>query len=231
MKRKNKKLYRKRNTHWRTGQLDRYFNYDGSEYRYSRHTKKTKRDIQNEVQREKIGTKNWWRKGVIKREYYLDYTPLFMFLESQVGKRWDSVWKEALKRVDGNYKPILYIVRNVNKSGLVCEMPTEIDERGDTTRNNFTRAGEGSYYSDLMVDDDGILREVNPENTLNDFLKHDKYFDGKTESGWTNTLNGKFKLKRTSKQVKKSIKPDDRRKKPDYSGFDLDLKKKKEEEV
>jgi hypothetical protein len=74
-----------------------------------------------------------------------DYTPLFRFLLSKVGQPWDDVFREAVGRLDDR-EPIWWMV------SLNCETAREI-----------VRLGESSYFSGLFVDDEGILRAVNPD--------------------------------------------------------------------
>ncbi|SHI42396.1 hypothetical protein SAMN05444000_10198 [Shimia gijangensis] len=72
----------------------------------------------------------------------LDYTPLYKFLLSRVGKPWDEVFSEALTRLPEE-APIWHIVAH---SELEAEP--------------IIRAGESSYYSGLFVDDAGQLSKV-----------------------------------------------------------------------
>ncbi|MDC6170129.1 hypothetical protein [Paucibacter sp. XJ19-41] len=74
----------------------------------------------------------------------LDYTPLFRFLLSRVGCKWDEVYSEAIARLDRK-APIFWLVAL-----------SEADEQA------FVRTGEASYFSGLKVDADGILRMVDP---------------------------------------------------------------------
>ncbi|RYD74247.1 MAG: hypothetical protein EOP84_20215 [Verrucomicrobiaceae bacterium] len=73
-----------------------------------------------------------------------DYTPLFRFLISRVGKPWDEVYAEAKSRLD-TVDPIFWLVA-----------------RAETERSDFVRVGESSYFSGLFVDDQGLLSLVNP---------------------------------------------------------------------
>lgn len=74
----------------------------------------------------------------------LDYTPLFKFLLSKVGQRWDAVYSEASARLDKK-EPIFWLVA-----------------RSDAQRRDYVCTGEATYFSGLYVDDEGILRVVNP---------------------------------------------------------------------
>ncbi|HET7230788.1 MAG TPA: hypothetical protein VFJ16_12340 [Longimicrobium sp.] len=80
-----------------------------------------------------------------KRRRGLDYTPLFRFLLSRVGSKWDDVHREAAARLD-RPDPIFWLVA-----------------RNEHARREMVRVGESSYFSGLYVDDDGILRIVQPD--------------------------------------------------------------------
>jgi len=105
-------------------------------------------------------------RGKMKRniERGLDYTPLFRFLLSKVGKNWDEVFSEAKSRLNKT-EPIFWMVA-VN----------EIDKQ------NFIRTGESSYFSGLYVDESNILQKCNPELTKE---KMEKFCDC-----CTHTFNG-----------------------------------------
>lgn len=75
----------------------------------------------------------------------LDYTPLFRFLISKVGSEWNSVYSEAVARLD-RPDPIFFLVA-----------------RSEFDRREIVRIDESSYYSGLYVDDAGTLRIVNPD--------------------------------------------------------------------
>lgn len=79
-----------------------------------------------------------------KQERGLDYTPLYQFLLSKVGKNWDDIFGEAKSRLD-KIEPIFHIVA-INE-----------EEKDD-----FVRIGESSYFSGLFVDMNGILQLSNP---------------------------------------------------------------------
>ncbi|MDF2628271.1 MAG: uncharacterized protein K0R39_2102 [Symbiobacteriaceae bacterium] len=80
-----------------------------------------------------------------KQRRGLDYTPLFKFLLAKVGSEWNSVYSEAVARLD-RPDPIFWLVAR-------CERD----------RREIVRLGESSYFSGLYVDDAGILRIVNPD--------------------------------------------------------------------
>ncbi|RON17148.1 hypothetical protein BK660_24795 [Pseudomonas brassicacearum] len=126
-----KPLYRKENT--RTWGVRR--NDVTGEYRHQRNTKA---EMKSDVSRGSMhGT----------RRYGLDYTPLFRFLLSRVGRQWDEVFSEALARLD-NSEPVFWMVA-----------------LHESERQETVRLGESSYFSGLYVDDLGILQIVNPELT------------------------------------------------------------------
>ena len=75
----------------------------------------------------------------------LDYTPLFRFLLSRVGREWKATYTEAAARVDRD-EPIFW---------LVALRPA--DERA------YVRTGEASYFSGLKVDAQGVLQRVDPQ--------------------------------------------------------------------
>lgn len=75
----------------------------------------------------------------------LDYTPLFRFLLSKVGSPWDAVYSEAVARLD-QPEPIFWLVAR-----------TELE------RQAVVHMGESTHYTGLYVDDDGVLRVVDPD--------------------------------------------------------------------
>lgn len=75
----------------------------------------------------------------------LDYTPLYRFLLSKVGRPWPEVHSEAVSRLD-RPDPIFWMVA--------------IREED---RQDYVRTGESSLFSGLYVDEDNILRVVNPD--------------------------------------------------------------------
>lgn len=101
-----KKLYRKVNTTtW--GQVQ---NHPGGEYRWLRHKKNIADD--NLPMREGM-------HGRLERGR--DYTPLYKFLLSKVGQRWDDVHKEAVSRLD-NAAPIFLWSDCIVKSGAAMSV-------------------------------------------------------------------------------------------------------------
>ncbi|MFJ7283721.1 hypothetical protein [Pseudomonas sp. NPDC099000] len=126
-----KPLYRKINT--RTWGV-RHNDYTG-EYRHQRHTKAV---INCDAPRESMhGT----------RRYGFDYTPLYKFLLSRVGRRWDEVFSEAVARLDSP-EPVFWMVA-----------------LRESEQKDYVRTDESSYFSGLFVDDQGLLAIVAPELT------------------------------------------------------------------
>ena len=133
MNREKEPLYRKENKNVINCQSNR-----GGEFRHSRNTKKMKN-----FEGDKMSMKNKKQRG-------LDYTPLFKFLLSKVGKDWDEVYKEAVNRLD-KQEPIFWMValHEHEKSEQII-------------------TGESTYWSGLYVDENKILQKVNPNLSIND---------------------------------------------------------------
>jgi hypothetical protein len=125
------------------------------------------------------GKKNGISKSMKKDDQRgLDYTPLYMFLLSKVGKDWDLTHSEAIKRLDKE-DPIFWMVAK-----------TEAEKR------DIIRGGESSYYSGLYIDENNILQKVDPNVKNEDF----------TPSCWccTKTFNGKVLIKKFNFEDDKS---------------------------
>ncbi len=105
----------------------------GGEYRHERNTKVEKHS--ETVHRSMHGKKN---RG-------LDYTPLFKFLLSKVGENWNSIYSEAVSRLDRS-EPIFWLVA-----------------LHEHERKEYVRVGESSFFSGLYVDKKGLLQLVNPD--------------------------------------------------------------------
>lgn len=76
-----------------------------------------------------------------------DYTPLFKFLLSRVGRNWDEVHSEVVSRLD-HEDPINWMVASELSRG-----------------SRYFRADESSYFSGLYVDESNVLAIVDPELT------------------------------------------------------------------
>lgn len=99
-------------------------------------------------------TKDGLRKSMQPHKPYRvklgrDYNPLYMFLLSKIGQNWDEVFSEAKSRLDVE-DPIWYMVAEHEK---------------DRTEHGTVRIGESTYFSQLYVDEEGILRVSRPEVT------------------------------------------------------------------
>jgi len=130
--RKKKPLYRKVNTRARG-----VHHFTGGDFKHSRHAKR-------ETREQVFGS----MKRKVKRG--LDYSPLFKYLLSKEGEKWDEVFKEASSRLD-------------NPDTVFHMVAVQVSEQQE-----FIRTGENSYTYGMFVDDDGILRIVNPDIKLED---------------------------------------------------------------
>lgn len=110
----------------------------GGDYRHERNTKGVQ---DSETTRSPMHGKA--RRG-------RDYTPLFRFLLSRVGCRWDEVYSEAKGRLDTT-EPIFWIVA-----------------RTEDERQEYVCLGESTFFSGLFVDGQGLLQLVNPRLTAKD---------------------------------------------------------------
>jgi hypothetical protein len=88
------------------------------------------------------------------KQYGRDYTPLFRFLLSRVGGPWDSIFGEAVARLDQS-APVFWMVA--------------IHEED---RQDIVRLGESSYFSGLYVDEQNRLQMVDPKLTAQDMTPH-----------------------------------------------------------
>lgn len=130
IRKEEKKLYRKEK---KTGLSRSFYVTKGKEYRHERRTK-SMLDF--------AGT----FKPMNSQKLGYDYTPLYRFLLTQVGCKWDEVYSEAKRRLDKE-DPIFYMVMlNPLKKWeeIVC------------------LGGENSYWSGLTVEDN-ILVKINPD--------------------------------------------------------------------
>lgn len=125
MKKDIKPLYRKVNTKARNV----HHNF-GSDAKYDRNTK--------------AGLNKSMKQGVQRG---LDYTPLYRFLLSKVGKDWDMIYSEAVSRLDSE-DAIFHLVR-----------------RDNSDSRPYITCGESSYYSTLFVDENNLLQIVDPTFT------------------------------------------------------------------
>lgn len=152
MNKKIKPLYRKVNT--------KAFNHSHNVGNDSKNDRNTKKGISKSMKR--------------KVHRGLDYTPLYKFLISKVGKNWDDVYSEAVSRLDKK-EPIFHIVA-----------------KHEHEMKDYVRCGESSYYSCLYIDKDNILQKVNP-NLKNEDLTPTCSCCTHTFNG--NVLNNKYEQK------------------------------------
>jgi hypothetical protein len=96
------------------------------------------------------------RRMVQGKRRGLDYTPLYKYLLSKVGKLWEDVSKDALKRLD-NSEALWHIVAKPN------EWPKRV-----------CRSDENSYCSGLFIDEAGLLQIVDPTINIDDLYPHCK---------------------------------------------------------
>ena len=92
------------------------------------------------------------KKGVKKSmgkniNHGLDYTPLYKFLLSSVGENFEYVYREAMIRL----KPLPF---NERERFIFYMIAKNEDQIG----SGFFRVGESTYFSKLIVDEDGILQ-------------------------------------------------------------------------
>ncbi|RYY34974.1 MAG: hypothetical protein EOP46_11630 [Sphingobacteriaceae bacterium] len=153
MNKDKKPLYRKEN---KVSLSTKYYVITGGSFRHTRNTK----EFQNNE-----ATHMSMNSG----KYGYDYTPLFKFLISKVGKPWDEVYSEAKSRLDKD-EPIFWMVAMHQKD-----------------RKDIVRTGQSSYFSGLFVDDDGLLQKVAPDFDEEDF-GNSLYLDYPRE---THSFNGK----------------------------------------
>lgn len=129
MEKHKEKLFRKEN---KASLCTKYYVNIGSDFRYERNTKEFKNFDGD-------------KKSMTKKKLGYDYTPLFKFLLSKVGKDWDVVFSEAKSRID-KPEPIFWMVA-----------------LHEHLKDDIVRIGQSTYFSGLYVDDNNILQKVNPE--------------------------------------------------------------------
>lgn len=88
-------------------------------------------------------TKDGLRKSMASKKLGLDFRPLFLFLQSSVGKKWDDVYSEAKSRIPTSEA---YVI-----DYIFCDDRT--DER------DYFIINDNCYFSRLKVDDNGILQK------------------------------------------------------------------------
>lgn len=111
--------------------------HNGGDFKDLRHAK-------NETRQQSRGSMHG------KQQRGLDYTPLYHFLLSKVGMKWDDIYSEAKSRLI-TADPIFHIVA--------------IDE---SDKRDFVRTGESTYFSGMYIDGEGLLQITNPTLTAKD---------------------------------------------------------------
>ena len=132
MKHTKEPLYRKIN--WRTYKVDRH-SFQGKEAKHDR------------------GTKKGISAKMSSKQQGLDYTPLFRFLLSHVGKSWNEIHSEVISRIDS--------------SDIISWMVVDIN--APNYHNNGYFMTNNSYYNTLFVDDNGLLQKVKSDLKNEDF--------------------------------------------------------------
>lgn len=83
-------------------------------------------------------TKDGLKKSMESRKLGLDFKPLFMFLQSKVGEKWDDVYSEAKSRIPDSESSVIQWIFG---------------------EHDTVRIGDNKYFSTLIVDEDGILQK------------------------------------------------------------------------
>lgn len=126
-------LYRKVNSNTRNSH-----HHSGGDAKYNRNTKK--------------GIDKSMHGGV---QHGLDFTPLYKFLLSKVGKDFNDVYSEVIERLGS----IPLKEKEDSIWWLVARNEDEITDHG------IRRCDESSYYSQLKIDGDGKLQIAKPSVT------------------------------------------------------------------
>jgi hypothetical protein len=99
------------------------------------------------------GTKNGVSEKMSSKNHGFDYTPLFRFLFSRIGKEWSVTHSEAVSRLNDT-EPISWMV--VKEGSIQYDL-------------GYFRT-ENSKYNTLFVDSNGILQKAKPELKNEDFF-------------------------------------------------------------
>ena len=92
-------------------------------------------------------TKKGITRSMTAKKHPLDFTPLYIFLISKIGQPWDEVHSEAVSRLPKEHKDAVnWLFR---------------DRTDDAKHLQYIRGGECSYYSPLMVDENGLIQKAN----------------------------------------------------------------------
>lgn len=111
----------------------------------------------------------------------LDFTPLYKFLLKNIGNSWDTVKSEALSRLP---KDIVQYEDPFN--GVVLDYSEYLGLTEFAYNNSFFSGGHTSMFSQLYVNEEGLLALVNPELSGESIAKIYSLYPDKTY-----TFNGK----------------------------------------
>ncbi len=92
----------------------------------------------------------------------LDYTPLYRFLLSKVGKDWNAVYSEAVQRLPIE-KPIWRIVE---KDVEIIEGAAKYKERQDGFVRAIIGTGESAFFHTLYIDENNLLQFIDKTATI-----------------------------------------------------------------
>ena len=87
----------------------------------------------------------------------LDYTPLYRFLQSKVGKDWDAIYSEAVSRLPAEY-PIWHIVKKDIE--VVEGIAQHKNQKGEEVWA-IIGIGESAYFHALYIDENNLLQVKN----------------------------------------------------------------------
>jgi len=101
-------------------------------------------------------TKKGMKKSMHGLDHHgLDFTPLYRFLLSKVGEDFNEVYSEVIGRLGS----VSLSDKEESIFWLIAKDENEVVEHG------YRRVGESSYFSQLLIDDNGKLQIAKPEVT------------------------------------------------------------------
>lgn len=168
----NKLLYRKISKTTHNGVANANYG-SNPRYKYDRHTKKGRDYEESGKQISRLSKSK--RGGKLTQYAVYDYTPLYKYLLKCEGKVWSDVWDDIIHRIN-DCSVVKNMVANINDSGLVCN-------NVDIMEKCF-RYGEGTRFSKMYVDDNGILQFVDKNYIPSPVYEH--------ERKWGETFNGEL---------------------------------------
>lgn len=145
MNKEKKPLFRKEK---KTGLSTHYYVSTGSDFRHQRHTKKMK---------EYDGNHMPMKSG----KFGVDYTPLYLFLLSKIGCKWDEVFSEICERLPLEHRKSIFRMVRLIESVFQSRNYHSNDVMPSV------RIGENSYWNTLEVIN-GVLVKVDPNFTAKD---------------------------------------------------------------